>query len=171
MSNSPKPIKRNPALVEFSKDHHFGLLLVWKIRQGLQTGIAPVRISRYVSCCYVADLAHHFADEELYLFPHLAPSDPQRLRAEQDHTKIRSLVADIKQKPDDEVKLTAFANLLDAHIRFEERELFNQLQASMSKEELLKLLKNVPARPHLDDGAWNDIFWVRKEQKQMSHAG
>ena len=42
------PIKRHQAIVSFSKDHHFGLLLVWKIRQGLKKSIDPVRISNYV---------------------------------------------------------------------------------------------------------------------------
>jgi hemerythrin superfamily protein len=173
MSNQTKPIKRNPALVEFSKDHHFGLLLVWKIRQGLRSGIAPVRISRYVSCSYVADLAQHFADEETYLFPNLSQTDPQRIRAEREHEALRSLVAVIKQNPNDENKLQEYANLLDAHIRFEERELFNRLQAYMQEEQLLKLLQDVPARPHLNDDDWEDRFWARKEktEQEKSYAG
>lgn len=38
-----KPIKRNAAIVEFSKDHHFALLLVWKIREGLKKSIGPTQ--------------------------------------------------------------------------------------------------------------------------------
>ena len=41
-------MKRNPNIVPLSKDHHFGLLHVWKIRQGLKKDIAPARIARYV---------------------------------------------------------------------------------------------------------------------------
>jgi hypothetical protein len=171
MKKLPKPIKRDPALVEFSKDHHFGLLLVWKIRHGLRTGIAPVRISRYVSCLFVAELAQHFADEEAYLFPQLAATDPLRLRAEQEHAELRALVASLRKKYNEAETLLAFAELLEAHIRFEERELFNQLQASLSSEQLLQLLGEVPARPHLSDGAWEDPFWARTEtRKENSHA-
>lgn len=43
------PQKRHQAIVSFSKDHHFGLLLVWKIRQGLNKAVNPERISNYVT--------------------------------------------------------------------------------------------------------------------------
>lgn len=162
MSEKTKPIKRNPALVEFSRDHHFGLLLVWKIRQGQRTGIKPVRIGKYISFFYQEDLAHHFADEETWLFPKLPADDPQRLRAEREHLEVRSLVNSISQDSSDPQLQTRFADLLEAHIRFEERELFNELQDRMSEEQLLRLLKEVPARPHPEEGAWKDEFWQRK---------
>ena len=166
MSEKNKPIKRNPALVEFSKDHHFGLLLVWKIRQGQRTGIPPVRIANYVSVFYEEDLAQHFADEEKYLFSKLPAENPQRRRAEKEHAEVRALISSIREDPFGHHWLKEFANLLEAHIRFEERELFNQLQASMSQEELLQLLKEVPARPHMDEDAWKDKFWERKGEKE-----
>ena len=173
MIEKTKPIKRNPALVEFSKDHHFGLLLVWKIRQGRRNNIPAVRISQYVIHFYEEDLAQHFADEEKYLFSSLRESDPWRLRAENDHAEIRSLVESIRQSPYDGFWLQEFSDLLEGHIRFEERELFNQLQASMSEEQLLKILKEVPARPHLNDEDWEDHFWVRsvKNVKEKNYAG
>ena len=36
-----KPLKRHAGLVELSRDHHHGLLLSWKIRQGLKKEIEP----------------------------------------------------------------------------------------------------------------------------------
>lgn len=171
MSLKSKPIKRSPALVEFSRDHHYGLLLVWKIRQGQRTGIPPVRISEYVSFFYQEDLGHHFTDEEVYLFPILDEDNPGRQRAEREHAEIRSLIGSIRQEPAHSAWLSQFAGLLEAHIRFEERELFNQLQASMREDELLQLLKEVPARPHIEDGVWKDEFWARKEMNRKSHAG
>lgn len=172
MSLKSKPIKRSPALVEFSRDHHFGLLLVWKIRQGQRTGIPPVRISNYVQYFYQHDLCHHFADEEAYLFPILALNNPDRIRAEREHAEIRSLVRSLKEDPFDKSWLSLLTDLLESHIRFEERELFNQLQASLGHDELLSLLHNVPARPHIKEGAWEDEFWVRKAPNtEKSHAG
>ena len=35
------PIKRHDALKHFSRDHHFGLLLVWKIREGVKLSETP----------------------------------------------------------------------------------------------------------------------------------
>jgi len=43
MSN---PIKRNEALKPLSRDHHHGLLLCWKIRQGIKLNIEPERIKK-----------------------------------------------------------------------------------------------------------------------------
>lgn len=163
MSATVKPIKRDPALVAFSKDHHFGLLLVWKIRQGVRTGIAPVRISRYVTYFFDQDLFYHFADEEEYLFSELSPRGEARQRAENEHQLIRTLVAVIRRSPDDVALLNQFADLLEGHIRFEERVLFNQLQAVLSEEKLLKLLHEIPERPHLPDSDWEDDFWTHKK--------
>ena len=47
MKDSTTPIKRSQALIQFSREHHFGLLLVWKMRQGLKENIEPIRISDY----------------------------------------------------------------------------------------------------------------------------
>ena len=170
MKEEVKPIKRSPALVAFSKDHHFGLLLVWKIRQGQRTGIPPVRIAQYITYFYEEDLAQHFADEEEFLFPTLPPDHPQRLRAEREHAQVRSLMSSIRQFPSDPEWLAAFADLLEAHIRFEERELFNQLQVYLNDEELIQLLQDVPPRAHPDDEDWLDRFWERKQNKAESHS-
>ena len=49
------PIKRHQALVSFSKDHHFGLLLVWKIKQGLNNAVFLELISNYILYCFAQD--------------------------------------------------------------------------------------------------------------------
>jgi hypothetical protein len=43
----PRPIKRSPALVQLSRDHHFALLLIWKILQGFR--FEPHRIGNYIT--------------------------------------------------------------------------------------------------------------------------
>jgi hypothetical protein len=62
------PIKRHKAIVSFSKDHHYGLLLVWKIRQGLNKEVSAERIINYVLFFFKEDLEKHFKTEELLLF-------------------------------------------------------------------------------------------------------
>lgn len=39
-----KSIKRTKALQPLSRDHHHGLLLCWKIRQGIKLNVEPERI-------------------------------------------------------------------------------------------------------------------------------
>jgi len=122
-----KPIKRNPAIVEFSKDHHFALLLIWKIREGLKKSIEPSRISKYVIYFFENDLLNHFQDEETILFNKLSKDNALRIQAETDHKDIYTLIDKLCSKPDERSLLEKFANTLEKHIRFEERALFNHI--------------------------------------------
>lgn len=156
------PIKRHPAIVSFSKDHHFGLLLVWKIRQGLSRQVEAVRISNYVLFFFKEDLEQHFRDEEALLFCRLPVDDGLRKRAEADHLAINDLVASIGENKADTALLTSFAGLLEKHIRFEERELFNHLQENISGKDLEEISRRFPGS-HADiDPKWDDHFWIKK---------
>jgi hemerythrin-like domain-containing protein len=162
MKEAIKPIKRDPALVQFSRDHHFGLLLVWKIRQGLRANIEPERITNYVKFFFQEDLVHHFAEEESHLFVKLSEDDPMRLRAENEHNEMQELLAQLENQPSDISILNKIALTLEKHIRFEERELFNRLQSTMSEKELLDLLNEVPERDPINEEHWDDKFWLFK---------
>lgn len=156
---SQTPIKRHPAIVSFSKDHHFGLLLVWKIRQGLGKAVDPIRISNYVSFFFEKDLEKHFREEEQLLFCELPVEDELRKRAEADHLKILKLVAAVTEKKDDIVLLHQLADELEAHIRFEERELFNHLQNNIKADDLERIAKRFPGNGKAIDEKWKDLFW------------
>jgi hypothetical protein len=54
----PTPIKRTSSLISYSKEHHFGLLLVWKIRQGIKREIITERIANYIPVSYTHLRAH-----------------------------------------------------------------------------------------------------------------
>ena len=156
------PIKRHQALVSFSKEHHFGLLLVWKIRQGLANAVSAERISRYVLFFFNEDLKIHFREEEELLFSKLPASDTLRIQAEEEHKEIYRLIAVITQTANDEKLLRQFADTLDKHIRFEERTLFNHLQTHVTPEELEEISKRFSNSVDLD-GKWEDVFWIRKK--------
>ena len=100
------PLKRHESLVPFSRDHHFGLLLVWKIKQGLNRQIDPVRISNYVRYFFREDIFPHFEEEERHLFTILEKDDPLRLRAEEEHSILRNLLSQLEKSPDDTELLT-----------------------------------------------------------------
>src|SRR5579872_234243 len=116
------PQKRHQAIISFSRDHHFGLLLVWKIRQGLNKAVNPERISNYVTFFFKEDLEKHFKEEERLLFSKLPVGDVLRKKAEADHLAIYKLIVTIEKKNDDATLLSQLANELEKHIRFEERE-------------------------------------------------
>lgn len=156
-----KSIKRNSVIVEFSKDHHFALLLIWKIREGLRKPINSQRISKYVIHFYDTDLIHHFADEEKFLFSKLPSDNPLRIQAEAEHKNIKQIVKALKQNSVDKNLLKRFTDALEQHIRFEERHLFNHLQENILDSVLAELASSVKPRVHEPDGAWNDIFWKK----------
>jgi iron-sulfur cluster repair protein YtfE (RIC family) len=155
------PIKRHQALVSFSKDHHFGLLLVWKIRQGLHKAVSTERISNYLLFSFKEDLEKHFKEEEQLLFCKLPVDDVLRKQAEEDHQAIRNLVTAIGEKKDDANLLNQFANALEKHIRFEERELFNHLQNNITASELKKIAVRLSNNAKAIDVLWEDVFWEK----------
>jgi len=157
------PQKRHQAIVSFSKDHHFGLLLVWKIRQGLNKAVNPERISNYVTFFFKEDLEKHFAEEEQLLFSKLPADDGLRKQAETDHQAIYKLVAAIEKKKDDAVLLNQLADELEKHIRFEERELFNHLQDNITADDLEVIAKRFSNSNKEIDEKWEDVFWEIKK--------
>ena len=157
------PLKRHQAIVSFSKDHHFGLLLVWKIRQGINKVVSPERISNYVLFFFKEDLEKHFKEEEQLLFSKLPVDDVLRKQAEEDHQAIYKLVAAIEKKKDDAVLLNQLADDLEKHIRFEERELFNHLQNNIAADDLELIEKRFSNNSKAIDEKWEDVFWEIKK--------
>ena len=151
------PLKRHQALVSFSRDHHNGLLLVWKIREGEKQNVDPKRVADYVLFAFKEELEPHFNDEEKWLFPELPANNPGRLKAEADHQFIRQLVEDLRTMPDMTL-LTRFADALEAHIRFEERELFNEIQ-QIPEERLAPIEERFLGHTCATDDGWGDTFW------------
>jgi hemerythrin-like domain-containing protein len=160
---SHTPLKRHQAIVSFSKDHHFALLLVWKIRQGLNKTVNPERISNYVAYFFKEDLEKHFKDEEQLLFSKLPVGDFLRNRAEAEHTAIYLLIAAIVQKKNNASLLSQLADVLENHIRFEERELFTHLQNKISPADLDAIETRFSNNSKAIDEKWEDVFWDIKK--------
>jgi len=161
--NDKKPIKRSKVLAEFSREHHFGLLLVWKIRQGLKAGIVPERMAKYIAYFFEKELMCHFADEEKFLFVFLDKNSPLRIRAESDHAEINQLIEQIRLSNMNIKVIEQFANKLEEHIRFEERELFNHIQNSLSDLQLKNLAGQLIKKNIYVENGWPDEFWATKK--------
>ncbi len=153
-----KPIKRSEALKALSKDHHFNLLLIWKIRQGLKLNVELLRIKNFIAHFFNEQILHHFLEEESYLFCLLPEDEPLRLRVESEHSAIKKIGAAISEENISENKIEEFANLLESHIRFEERTLFPYIEKNVSYEKLAKASTYFTAE-HSDD--WHDAFWLK----------
>ena len=157
------PIKRDPRLIWLSRDHHDGLLIGWKIRQGIAYKVATARIVDYVLDAFAAELEPHFAEEEDLIFSRLDRSDALRARAEEEHAAIREMMAKLKtSEVDAAAVLLKFADILQAHIRFEERILFPHIEKVIPVQDL-----DAIGRQLEDDHAnktainWPDAFWMK----------
>jgi hemerythrin-like domain-containing protein len=114
-------MKRIAALRRLSKDHHIALVLVLRSRRASDLTAAWRQLQRR----FVDELEPHFALEESGILPALEAAGEARLAARtlEEHQAMRALVA--SGGPTD---LAAFADRLEAHIRFEESELFETAQ-------------------------------------------
>jgi len=150
------PIKRHIHLQPLSRDHHQGLLLCWKIREGLKQQIAPERIKRYADWFWEQHLEEHFLLEEQHVFPVLGERHSLIRQALEEHIRLKSLFA----KQDELVTtLQAIEDELEQHIRFEERVLFNEIQQVATAEQLAEC-----ERQHHQGAAcaaWDDEFWKK----------
>ncbi|MGV3763631.1 hemerythrin domain-containing protein [Parapedobacter sp.] len=155
MTNQAKPLKRDPHLKAVSRDHHHGLLLCWKIKEGFKRNVDVSRIKRYIDWFWTTHLVDHFAIEEKYIFSILGDNNELVKKALSEHRRLKRLFSD-----DTEVwrSLNLIEEELDRHIRFEERVLFNEVQKVASAEQLALVEKhhNHPACNH----DWEDEFWV-----------
>jgi len=147
-------IKRNPALKEYSKDHHQALLLCWKIQVGFSKGIAAERIKAYADWFYENHILEHFQLEEKYLFPVLGNENKLILQALEEHKILLALFTEPTQI---ETSLKQIQTLLKSHIRFEEQILFNEIQNAATPQELEKIAKFHRDEKYTDN--LNDVFW------------
>ena len=157
MKNSP--LKRNENLAKLSRDHHSGLLFCWKIRQGVKYHIEPDRMISYVKYFWDHHFATHFKEEEEFLFSQIQDDVVQK--ALDDHQKIKISVDKIGvsgMESEDDV-LLELADMVDDHIRFEERVLFPHLQEKLSEEQLELIGEQIVDEPLNDN--YEDEFWKK----------
>jgi hemerythrin-like domain-containing protein len=157
MKSSPKPIKRSPELAPLSREHHEGLLFVWKIRQGLKNATDITILNAYVRWFWLEVLQHHLTKEEKTFVPML-DNDPQLIRMLDEHIAIRAFLE--REETFDQDALLELASLIEKHIRFEERELFPHLERTLSSEQLLQANTQIATSPVCRQ--WEEAFWISK---------
>ena len=152
--NKEKPIRRDKSLMPLSREHHHSLLLCWKIRTGFSKGVETARIKRYADWFFENHLRPHFREEEEHIFPILGENHELVKKAIGDHRRVSRL---FKEQKDVEKSLNKIEELLESHIRFEERVLFNEIQAVANPEQLEKVTAHNTESPFQDNT--EDEFW------------
>jgi len=129
-------VKRHPALQGLSDDHHRALVLARRIRRAANRANEAelAALAREVAQRFEAELEPHFSVEERRLFPLLSARGESQLtlRAVEDHTELRRLVRATWSR----ASALRIGELLDQHIRFEERVLFPRAEKLLSDAEL-----------------------------------
>ena len=158
------PIKRSAQLQPLSREHHDGLLYVWKIREGLENNTSIERLKDYTSWYWKHHIKPHFFQEEKLLIPFMPVSDPLIILLKKDHDYIRELILAI-YKESDRHDFILLANLIETHIRFEERELYQYLEEQLTGDQLNEIYEKLEKHPLPMNEEWKDHFWVKKAVK------
>ena len=136
-------MKRHPALQDLSRDHQLLLLQCRQIRwlqEGDHRARAAEATRRDFLAYWEADGRVHIEEEETVLLPRLRGKD-ERLDAHADamtaeHAVFMREAAGIHADPTDVYRLYALGVLLEKHVRFEERVVFETTQAALSAADL-----------------------------------
>ena len=160
MSKELKPIKRSLQLTPLSKDHHDGLLFAWKIKQGLKNGADTKVVAEYVQWFWNNHLQEHFNEEEQILAPHLPPENELLQQMLDEHQEIEAMIR-INENIPDESLLAKLAQLIDDHIRFEERQLFSYAEKVIPEKEL-NLIYGQLLKEAAQCKNWDNEFWKKK---------
>lgn len=143
-------MRRDKNLHPLSWDHHAALTSVVFTRKHIKNGVDADRlqqIAREFADFYETGLLPHFRHEEEWLLPrylrHADAYDANVVQLLTDHIKLHRLVLEVADANDSNrdliAPLTALTDLLESHVRFEERELFPKIEAALSPEELRQL--------------------------------
>ena len=152
------PQKRHVSLQPLSREHHQALLLCWKFRQGFAKGVEPERMMKYAGWFWTTYLAPHFKAEEDVFFPILAKDHPGIIKALKQHKDLKAMFH--SKDSDVAYTLRQIAFELEQHIRFEERDLFNDIQEKASPAQLEALTK-LHTEEKFEENI-EDMFWVEE---------
>lgn len=139
-------MKRSRELKPLSSEHHQALLVAFQLKMGLaghpESAGAPKDLPGLLGLARGFEeqvfRTHARAEEDL-IARHVTASDTARLR--QEHAELaRHLEAARAARPGDlRAHLGAFADLLERHIRWEERELFPYAEAHVDEATLASI--------------------------------
>jgi hemerythrin-like domain-containing protein len=147
-------MKRAAELRDLSDHHHHGLIQARRLRRAATGEEAnPLQESAETFLTFWQEgTAAHFREEEEVLLPVVARYGSDLLSREPvvemliQHARIRSLVMELSDEVRDDTvspeTLRSIGNLLEAHIRLEEREVFPMVEETLPE----KALKEVASR-------------------------
>ncbi|MBI5069339.1 MAG: hemerythrin domain-containing protein [Deltaproteobacteria bacterium] len=146
-------MKRSRELRPLSSEHHQALLVAFQLKKGLaghgETAGAPRDLPGLVSLAkrYEDALLHtHTSAEEELLGRHLTADQLRRLKFEHGELIRLMEVAKGGAAAESRAALTAFADLLERHVRWEEQELFPSVEDRVAEADLVQVMNELEKR-------------------------
>lgn len=143
-------------LQPLSHEHVCGAAFIGRVRNGIDK-IADERLRNYVLWYWKNHIRPHFFQEEKILLPYMDAGNTLSVKLKEDHTCIRQLVLSLDQHADRQ-SFIMLCDLIDEHVRFEEKELFTWLEAHLEEDILNAINRQLLAHP-VETSEWNDCFW------------
>jgi hemerythrin-like domain-containing protein len=134
-------MKRSQALAPLSQQHHTALFVALGLRR-VDGDDAAEAVAAFLTFFAEAD-GGHLALEERLLVDALPAPLARRMLSE--HADLRRRAVTIRQEPSG-AAARALGELLAAHVRFEEREVFPTLERTLPAEELDRIGGRLSAR-------------------------
>jgi len=140
--------RRHESLIPLSHEHHDALMLAWRLLTGNLSKREPELRARHVSAFFEYRLINHMRLEEELLYP--ACRAVLGVEASlidvllSDHRELRAKAAAIKAGSYDGVD--SFCDLLERHIRTEERQLFVLAETRMKPAKMTELGRQIKAQ-------------------------
>jgi hemerythrin-like domain-containing protein len=136
---------RHPSLIPLSQDHHHGLALALRCRKQALGQIKPMGIvglrerAKEFRQFFACNLESHFRAEEEILFPYIRAQLPESIvivdQLLGEHEQIRKATAQLEGGAGLGKIIFDLGDLLERHIRKEERELFPLLENHLGTKE------------------------------------
>jgi len=137
-------MKRDPRLQGLSSEHHHALALARSLGRIVASGRTDAADGQVLAERFARELEPHFRVEEEVLLPALRRAGALALAqaVESDHAFLRARAAAAAAGRLD--GLTAFAERLVEHVRFEERQLFPLCEAALPDDVLDEVWRRAP---------------------------
>jgi quercetin dioxygenase-like cupin family protein len=123
-------MKRHPALIPLSHEHHHALVEARHLTRAADTPESEAVATAFLRF-FAAEIVRHFREEEELLFPRVVGFDEARkllIQALLEHQRLHALTARLQQivTAGGEIDglMRELGELLEAHVRLEERRLF-----------------------------------------------
>ncbi|MCP5064250.1 MAG: hemerythrin domain-containing protein [Ignavibacteriae bacterium] len=154
-------MKRNENLINLSHEHHDGLVIALRIKKAIDKTEDYNTIVNYILHLW-ATLKNHFDQEEdnFLASKNIDQNNELIKRMLDEHQQFEQLVNKLSSKSENlKEALSDFSELLNDHIRFEERELFPYVEECLTDNELKQIGNKLEQTHQPLDKNWGPHFW------------